>query len=151
MFGVPCNVVFIGTMNDIDRSVDTFDFALRRRFTWIHKGFDEVVLRSCKELSSLNFIEKENYIDACKKLNKYISENLDLGHSFEIGHFYYMKATIFRKAVQKEKLFDQHLAPLIEEYLRSVYSAKDIEAKLKEAKRKFVGDKLPRNPKNKAD
>lgn len=32
---VPDNVYIIGTMNDIDRSVDTFDFAMRRRFRFI--------------------------------------------------------------------------------------------------------------------
>ena len=31
---VPENVYIIGSMNDIDRSVETFDFAMRRRFTW---------------------------------------------------------------------------------------------------------------------
>lgn len=34
-FYIPENVVVIGTMNDIDRSVDSMDFALRRRFEWI--------------------------------------------------------------------------------------------------------------------
>ncbi|WP_153047908.1 AAA family ATPase, partial [Streptococcus suis] len=34
-FYIPENVYIIGTMNDIDRSVDTFDFAMRRRFTFI--------------------------------------------------------------------------------------------------------------------
>lgn len=34
MFYIPENVYIIGTMNDIDRSVESFDFAMRRRFTW---------------------------------------------------------------------------------------------------------------------
>lgn len=34
-FYIPENVYIIGTMNDIDRSVDTFDFAMRRRFGFI--------------------------------------------------------------------------------------------------------------------
>ena len=33
-FYIPENVVIIGTMNDIDRSVESMDFALRRRFEW---------------------------------------------------------------------------------------------------------------------
>lgn len=151
LFGIPKNLVFIGTMNDIDRSVDTFDFALRRRFTWIHKGFDSDVLGSCKELSALDFSEVQDYIASCKALNRYISEDLGLGRSFEIGHAYFMKVGVHGGSVQKEKLFSQHLAPLIEEYLRSEYSARDIEAKVKEAKGKFVDDKAPKKSKNNAD
>ena len=33
-FFIPNNVFVIGTMNTIDRSVESFDFALRRRFVW---------------------------------------------------------------------------------------------------------------------
>ena len=31
---LPDNVYLIGTMNDIDRSVESIDFAMRRRFAW---------------------------------------------------------------------------------------------------------------------
>ncbi|AEG31329.1 McrB family protein [Thiomicrospira cyclica] len=142
LFGIPSNIVFIGTMNDIDRSVDTFDFALRRRFTWIYKGFDEDVLAECEELKN---IDTERYIDSCKKLNKFIADDLELGRSYEIGHAYFMKVEVKGKGEQvtkaaKEKLFDRHLSPLIEEYLRSEFSAKDIAQKLKEARSKFVGE-----------
>lgn len=34
-FYIPENIYIIGTMNDIDRSVDTFDFAMRRRFRFV--------------------------------------------------------------------------------------------------------------------
>ena len=33
-FFIPKNVFIIGTMNDIDRSVESMDFAMRRRFAW---------------------------------------------------------------------------------------------------------------------
>lgn len=34
-FYIPENIIIIGTMNDIDRSVESMDFALRRRFIWL--------------------------------------------------------------------------------------------------------------------
>lgn len=42
-FFIPSNVYIIGTMNDIDRSVEVFDFALRRRFAW-HEVTAEAVM-----------------------------------------------------------------------------------------------------------
>ena len=40
-FYIPENVYIIGTMNDIDKSVDSFDFAMRRRFRFIEIRADE--------------------------------------------------------------------------------------------------------------
>jgi len=43
-FYIPENVIVIGTMNDIDRSVESMDFALRRRFVWLSVEVDEALL-----------------------------------------------------------------------------------------------------------
>ena len=40
-FYVPDNVYIIGTMNAIDRSVESFDFAMRRRFVWLEITAEE--------------------------------------------------------------------------------------------------------------
>ncbi len=45
-FYIPKNVIIIGTMNDIDRSVESMDFALRRRFIWKEIDVDEVLLKA---------------------------------------------------------------------------------------------------------
>jgi hypothetical protein len=140
LFGIPINVVLIGTMNDIDRSVDTFDFALRRRFTWVYKGFDEDVLANA--LSQLDIDRAQGYIDACKNLNKFISNDLGLGRSYEIGHAYFMKLDSRNEDISKqakERLFDRHLSPLIEEYLRSEHPAKELAKKVGEARNIFLG------------
>lgn len=40
-FLIPKNLYVIGTMNDIDRSVESLDFALRRRFGWREVSWEE--------------------------------------------------------------------------------------------------------------
>lgn len=63
-FYIPENVVVIGTMNDIDRSVESMDFALRRRFTWEEVRVTESLLTEA--------FENE------KMFNSYIADLLEL-------------------------------------------------------------------------
>lgn len=51
-FYIPENIYVIGTMNDIDRSVESMDFALRRRFHWVE-------VKANEELD--NVFDAENY------------------------------------------------------------------------------------------
>jgi MoxR-like ATPase len=134
-FGVPENLYFIGTMNDIDRSVDSFDMALRRRFYWKYCECDYDVLYE----KFSNDKKVDTYIKACQLLNKHISsENgFNLGASYELGHAYFLKIDKINKT-QILKLWENHIAPLLKEYLRSDYSESEIEGKLDEAKKKFV-------------
>lgn len=53
-FYIPENVVILGTMNDIDRSVDTMDFALRRRFEWVEFEVDKKSLKEAFEAVDKN-------------------------------------------------------------------------------------------------
>lgn len=68
-FFIPANIYFIGMMNDVDKSIDCFDLALRRRFTWI--------LMEC-DYDVLNDLDKKysGYKEKCKKLNNYITNDL---------------------------------------------------------------------------
>jgi len=137
-FGIPSNLYFIGTMNDIDRSIDSFDLALRRRFIWERMDFDESVIVNDEKFSSIEDIS--NYINICKNLNSYISKDLELGKSYEIGHAYFMDVKIHSNKISKnaiENLFTKKLKPLIEEYLRGEYPQIELEDKLKTAKEKF--------------
>ena len=145
-FGIPANLIFIGTMNDTDRSIDSFDLALRRRFVWQRMGFDTEALRS--ELGkNPEFKQDDNkitaFIDCCKKLNNLVtgsgSNDWGLGESYEIGHAYFM-AIPGSKTADRELLFDQRISPLLFEYLRSIYSnTEEIKKKIKVAKDIFIG------------
>jgi hypothetical protein len=141
-FGIPNNVYFIGMMNDVDKSIDTFDLALRRRFKWIRKECDYGVIAGIMNEKKGVYSNIDNYCNACEKLNKYISEALNLGKSYEFGHSFFMKITTIAKKEEiknedMKKLFNEYLSPTLKEYLRAYFSEKEIETKLKEALKIF--------------
>jgi len=116
-FFVPENVYIIGTMNDIDRSVESMDFAMRRRFT-----FKEIKAKDTQSeiLSSLdeNCSQKaKNCMDA---LNNAIwnEENGTgcLSSAYHIGAAYFLKLKYLENDFGK--LWKYHLEPLLREYLR---------------------------------
>ncbi|WP_262367417.1 McrB family protein [Campylobacter concisus] len=66
-FFIPANIYFIGMMNDVDKSIDCFDLALRRRFAW--------VLMECNYGVVENAMD-EDYKAKCENLNNYITNDL---------------------------------------------------------------------------
>ena len=142
-FGVPANVFFIGMMNDVDKSIDAFDLALRRRFKWIREDCDyEVVEEETRFKRKEDFSNIGHYIKACEKLNNYISNDLGLGKSYEFGHSFFMKMSDIakRKEITQhnlEVLFNLYLRPTLKEYLRAVFAESELDNKLIEALNKF--------------
>lgn len=142
-FGVPKNVFFIGMMNDVDKSIDAFDLALRRRFKWIRKDCDyEVIEEETRFKGKEEFNNISQYAKACEKLNNYISNDLGLGKSYEFGHSFFMKVSDIAKRKEItpnniEVLFNLFLRPTLKEYLRAVFAESELESKLDEALNKF--------------
>ena len=116
-FVVPDNVYIIGTMNDIDRSVDSMDFAIRRRFTWfsINPTDQESIL------DSLNVL-KDEALKRMNSINKKIAETEYLGEAFQIGPAYFLKL----ESETFEELWNLHLEPLIKEYLRGIPNSQSL-------------------------
>lgn len=142
-FGVPENVFFIGMMNDVDKSIDAFDLALRRRFKWIRKDCDyEVIEEETRFKRKEDFSNINQYLKACEKLNNYISAELGLGKSYEFGHSFFMKMSDIakRKEITQhnlETLFNLYLRPTLKEYLRAVFAESELDGKLDEALNRF--------------
>lgn len=92
---IPKNLHVIGTMNEIDFSLERMDFALRRRFLWFEYGFNADTLRTiieCKqyELSTkLQDDEVNLYILNAIRVNGEISKTADLGKQYQIGHTFF--------------------------------------------------------------
>lgn len=143
-FGIPDNVYFIGMMNDVDKSIDSFDLALRRRFKWIRKDCDTEVVRAFLKEKEIKEESIEKYIKSIVSLNKFISDELKLGKSYEFGHSFFMKITYNKKNKEiedkhKKNLFENYLKPTLTEYLRSLYdNEKDLKTNLDNARDKFV-------------
>jgi len=137
-FGVPENIYFIGTMNDIDRSVDSFDMALRRRFLWKHYQCDYRVIAEHDSYEDINENVLKKYITICENLNSYImgKSGFDLGESFQLGHSYFLKPKKLNKS-QINETWENHIKPLLREYLRSSVPFGEIEQHLKKAQNIF--------------
>ena len=122
-FFIPENVYIIGTMNDIDRSVESMDFAFRRRFSWIEvKAIDTVGMLDPKYDDNGELIaglEKDLADEAkrrMKNLNVEISKIEDLNDAYHIGASYFLKLKNY--GGDFESLWEYHIKGILQEYLR---------------------------------
>ena len=122
-FYVPENVYIIGTMNDIDRSVESFDFAMRRRFVWQEITAEE---------SAENMKLPKECKDRMRSLNDKISGIEGLGSSYHIGGAYFLDE--YGAPIKDfEETWNLRLEPLLREYLRGMPNADDKLDELREA------------------
>lgn len=117
-FYVPENVYILATMNDIDRSVESMDFAMRRRFTW-----KEVTPEDTQDmLDPLPCADEAKA--AMKRLNEAIAATDGLGAAYSIGPSYFLK--LGENGGDFNKLWGMNIEPLLKEYLRGFRKSKEI-------------------------
>lgn len=123
-FYIPSNVFLVATMNTADRSLDTIDYAIRRRFAFItvkpqeidDDNFNSELFRKVSSLFISNYDEyaESGFDDTIKLLpaetlsEEYRPEDVWIGHSYFIMDGEY--------ALQDRLLFE--IIPLLEEYIR---------------------------------
>ena len=157
-FTIPENVYIIGTMNNVDKSLVTFDLALRRRF-----GFFKLMpkLEVIKDVLSAVVETKEEekedslnkYFNKCTVLNENIIDKLSLGTDYQIGQAYFLKIKDFLDQekikdnkpqiitdFELEKLWVYNIEPLLEEYLGMSIEDENILKKLNLLKKEFLED-----------
>ena len=111
-FYVPENVYIIGTMNDIDRSVESMDFAFRRRFAFKEIKAEENI----GMLDNLDSSIKEKAINRMINLNKAIEKTEGLSSAYHIGASYFLKLKNYDNNFGQ--LWNYHIEGLLREYLR---------------------------------
>ena len=136
-FYVPENVYIIGTMNDIDRSVESMDFAIRRRFCWYEvKAMDT----ADSILASLDPAIAEKAKARMANMNRAIEETEGLSSAYHIGAAYFLN---LKTSCENDfgQLWDYHLKPLVSEYLRGQRNSDESLARIKEAfKNEIIAD-----------
>ena len=126
-FYIPENVYIIGTMNDIDRSVDTFDFAMRRRFRFV-----EVTAESQLGMLDTALGDKaEEAKTRLRSLNAAIENVQELNSHYHIGPSYFLN--LKDVDFDYELLWSDYLKPLLEDYVRGSYDEAETLETLKKA------------------
>ncbi len=130
-FFIPENVYIIGTMNDIDRSVESMDFAMRRRFAWKEitaksrqsmldeegawgangKPSNSIIEEMKNRMDNLNAAIIDQYGDETPS-NK---DKIGLSKAYQIGASYFLKYSLYNNF---DDLWTNHIEGLLYEYLR---------------------------------
>lgn len=126
-FYVPRNVYILATMNDIDRSVESMDFAMRRRFTW------KEIKPECTEdmLDNLGQSLADSAKETMHRLNNEIVATDGLGAAYSVGSAYFMKIKDLKGDFSA--LWSMNIEPLLREYLRGFRAIDDMMEKFRKA------------------
>lgn len=125
-FYIPKNVVVIGTMNDIDRSVDSMDFALRRRFEWKEFVVEPGMLISALKSGNYDDVisaSAEKLAACIQNLNRYLEKN---GKDYGINRQYFISQGQFANLPEDlntpeevlKYVWEYRIESLLREYLR---------------------------------
>ena len=128
-FYVPERVYIIGTMNDIDRGVESMDFAIRRRFAWVEVKVEDRVAMLDEKIPDWSDAAKRCMDAINKELTK---KEIGLTEAYFIGPAYFLKLEKYDGDF--EKLWEYHIKGVLREYLRG---SRGIEEKMEDLKKAF--------------
>ncbi len=111
-FGVPANLFIIGTMNTADRSVESLDSALRRRFSFEEMEPKPYLIKTVGKSGGMKgIVDGIDLEELLKTINTRIEKLIDKDH--RIGHSYFLKV---HDSASLHHSFKNEIIPLLEEY-----------------------------------
>lgn len=145
-FTIPDNVYIIGTMNDIDRSVESMDFALRRRFAWHEVKAEDTGEQIIWSAPKVGELDKNTALKKMRKVNDGLKE-LGFDEAYKLGGAYFKKIEKYASAPGNkwDSLWDNHIVVILREYLRGRRDAKKALETLKAAYDKAGTGSAPKN------
>ena len=116
---IPDNIYFIGTMNEIDFSLERVDFALRRRFIWELHDYKKETLKdiiyfklnkaikdkAINDYSDIDSTDIEDYCNKSTAINKNVEEAM--GEAYHIGHAFFAEIADIYINLKKENNTDE--------------------------------------------
>jgi 5-methylcytosine-specific restriction protein B len=123
-FVVPDNLYIIGTMNTADRSLDTLDYAMRRRFAFVKfkptvinvEGFNEELFAMVSKLFISNYDEYCENSDIILQPSEYLADDIQPSDVW-IGHSYFLMND--ENGNDRTQLRIQYeIIPILEEYIK---------------------------------
>ncbi len=124
-FFIPRNVIILGTMNDIDRSVESMDFALRRRFIWHEVTAGRATLKSAFESGNFGPLLRDHAVEAADRISA-LNAVIEQGTRFGLNRHYDITQGQFNLPGWSGEdlddlirfVWDHRIEPLLWEYLR---------------------------------
>ncbi len=107
---VPSNLYIIGTMNTADRSVESLDTALRRRFSFIEMPPKPEIIKTSGKFND-GIVSGINMVKLLELINSRIERLLDKDHM--IGHSYFMAVINLNDL---KNVIQNKILPLLQEY-----------------------------------
>ena len=101
-FGVPGNLLILGTMNTADRSIALLDTALRRRFAFVEKMPDSSLLSTVEGVDLAALLDRIN-----------LRVSALMGKDYQLGHSYFMN---INDVAELHLVWYQQIIPLLQEY-----------------------------------
>lgn len=130
---VPPNLVIIGTMNSVDRSVALVDYALRRRFSFLRIDPNPEVIERVHGATLLGRAGPQ----VLQEFNDWLTQQRDRDHA--LGHSYFLSVSSPNRDDVFDRIWDLEVRPLLEEYF---FGDRDMLEKGAAAWRAIVADAL---------